>query len=393
MSATHAPTSRAEPAYSVAPDCDIANDRDPQVRQAFCRALRLMERGIAVLIQGETGTGKEVLARALHLHNQRTRRANLVSLNCASIPDTLIESELFGYARGAFSGALPGGKKGKVLQADGGTLFLDEIGDMPLEQQTRLLRVIAEREITPLGAEQSIPVDFALICATHQNLSGKIQAGEFRQDLYYRIATGVVQLPPLRERTDKAELIRNMIAAELPGRDPRQAVADDVWQLLLGHAWPGNLRQMRAVIRFACAVMDGQRIQRCDLPADFLGTAAGAFSAPSNVLPSPSAVALNAPPATPSVASGRSPASPAAPAAGFENVTPFRPRAVVREVPVDKGAEERHNVLQVLKQCRWNMTAAARELGICRPSLYRILRRLDIAPLRAQLAEGEGLLC
>jgi transcriptional regulator of acetoin/glycerol metabolism len=379
MSATHAPTSRAEPAYSVAPDCDIANDRDPQVRQAFCRALRLMERGIAVLIQGETGTGKEVLARALHLHNQRTRRANMVSLNCASIPDTLIESELFGYARGAFSGALPGGKKGKVLQADGGTLFLDEIGDMPLEQQTRLLRVIAEREITPLGAEQSIPVDFALICATHQDLSSKIQAGEFRQDLYYRIATGVVQLPPLRERTDKADLIRTMIAAELPGRDPRQAVADDVWQLLMGHAWPGNLRQMRAVIRFACAVMDGQRIQRCDLPADFLGTGVGAPSAPANALPS--------------VPFASSPVTPSAPAAGFENVTPFRPRVVVREVPVDKGAEERHNVLQVLKQCRWNMTAAARELGICRPSLYRILRRLDIAPLRAQLADGEGLLC
>lgn len=379
MSATHAPTSRAEPVNCVAPDCDIANDRDPLVRQAFRRALRLMERGIAVLIQGETGTGKEVLARALHLHNQRTRRAKLVSLNCASIPDTLIESELFGYARGAFSGALPGGKKGKVLQADGGTLFLDEIGDMPLEQQTRLLRVIAEREITPLGAEQSIAVDFALICATHQDLSGKIQAGEFRQDLYYRIATGVVQLPPLRERTDKADLIRTMIAAELPGRDPRQAVADDVWQLLMGHAWPGNLRQMRAVIRFACAVMDGQRIQRCDLPADFLGTAVGAPSAPSN--------------ARPCAPSAPSPVVPSAPAPGFENVTPFRPRAVVREVPVDKGAEERHNVLQVLKRCRWNMTAAARELGICRPSLYRILRRLDIAPLRAQLAEGEGLLC
>ena len=147
------------------PECDIAHDSDPQVHQAFRRALRLMERGIAVLIQGETGTGKEVLARALHEHSQR-HAAQLVALNCASIPETLIESELFGYSRGAFSGALPGGKKGKVAQADGGTLFLDEIGDMPFEQQTRLLRVIAEREITPLGAERSVPVNFALICAT-----------------------------------------------------------------------------------------------------------------------------------------------------------------------------------------------------------------------------------
>jgi transcriptional regulator of acetoin/glycerol metabolism len=351
------------------------------VRQAFRRALRLMERGIAVLIQGETGTGKEVLARALHLHNQQTRRANLVSLNCASIPETLIESELFGYARGAFSGALPGGKRGKVQQADGGTLFLDEIGDMPYEQQTRLLRVIAEREITPLGAEQSIPVDFALICATHQDLSARIKAGEFREDLFYRIATGVVHLPALRERTDRADLICSMVAAEMPERDPRQAIADDVWGLLMNHPWPGNLRQMRAVIRYACAVMEGQRIQRHDLPAEF----AGALTSVARGLAPDSGVS-----GTSTVRTHLSEASPLA--TGFTNVTPLRQRVPV-DMPVDKSAEERHNVLQVLKQCRWNMTAAARALGICRPSLYRILRRLDIAPLRSQLAEGEGLLC
>jgi transcriptional regulator of acetoin/glycerol metabolism len=377
MSANHALPTRAVPSHTVLADCDIANDRDPQVRQAFRRALRLMERGIAVLIQGETGTGKEVLARALHLHNQQTRRANLVSLNCASIPETLIESELFGYARGAFSGALPGGKKGKVLQADGGTLFLDEIGDMPYEQQTRLLRVIAEREITPLGAEQSIPVDFALICATHQDLSARIKAGEFREDLFYRIATGVVHLPALRERTDRADLICSMVAAEMPDRDPRQAITDEVWGLLMNHPWPGNLRQMRAVIRYACAVMEGPRIQRHDLPVEF----AGALASVARGLAPDSGASRTSPGLT--HLSGASPL-----ATGFTNVTPLRQRA-----PVDKSAEERHNVLQVLKLCRWNMTAAARELGICRPSLYRILRRLDIAPLRSQLAEGEGLLC
>ncbi|WP_260524747.1 sigma 54-interacting transcriptional regulator [Pseudomonas sp. MWU16-30317] len=375
MSANHALPTRAVPPSIVLADCDIANDRDPQVRQAFRRALRLMERGIAVLIQGETGTGKEVLARALHLHNQQTRRANLVSLNCASIPETLIESELFGYARGAFSGALPGGKKGKVLQADGGTLFLDEIGDMPYEQQTRLLRVIAEREITPLGAEQSIPVDFALICATHQDLSARIKAGEFREDLFYRIATGVVHLPALRERTDRADLICSMVAAEMPERDPRQAIADDVWGVLMNHPWPGNLRQMRAVIRYACAVMEGSRIQRHDLPEEFAGAAA--------LQPAPEIRTGTAPYSAPNT-------RPLA--TGFANVTPLRQRVPV-DMRVDKSAEERHNVLQVLKLCRWNMTAAARELGICRPSLYRILRRLEIAPLRSQLAEGEGLLC
>jgi sigma-54 dependent transcriptional regulator, acetoin dehydrogenase operon transcriptional activator AcoR len=339
-------------AASLPSDCDIANDADPQIRQAFRRALRLLERGISVLIQGETGTGKEVLARALHAHSER-RQAQLVAVNCASIPESLIESELFGYAKGAFSGALTTGKKGKVQQANGGTLFLDEIGDMPYEQQTRLLRVIAEREITPLGSEQSLPVDFTLICATHQNLSERIETGEFREDLFYRIATGVVQLPPLRERTDRAALIHSMVAHELPGSDPQQLIASDAWQLLMQHAWPGNLRQMRAVIRYACAVMEGERICRADLPADF-------------------------------IASAETP-----PLRSYPNVTPIRPaQPIPSALPEAAQGEQRQEILEVLNECRWNMSAAARELGICRASLYRVLRRLEIPPLRDQVAQG-----
>lgn len=333
------------PHTSFVPECDIAHDTDPQVRQAFRRALRLMERGIAVMIRGETGTGKEILARALHSHSQRSA-AQMVALNCASIPETLIESELFGYSRGAFSGALPGGKKGKVQQADGGTLFLDEIGDMPYEQQTRLLRVIAEREVTPLGAERSLPVNFALVCATHQDLTARVADGSFREDLFYRIATGVVELPPLRERSDRGQLLCNMVAHELPGCEPRQAISAEVWSLLMAHAWPGNLRQMRAVVRYACAVMEGSRIQRSDLPPDFL-TPQG--SAPTVARPQ------------------------------LQNVTPIRPAV---------AGDERADVLETLQSCRWNMSAAARALGICRPSLYRVLRRLDIPPLKEQLALG-----
>jgi transcriptional regulator of acetoin/glycerol metabolism len=335
-------------------DCDIANDTDPQVRQAFRRALRLLERGISVLIQGETGTGKEVLARALHEHSER-RRAQLVAVNCASIPESLIESELFGYAKGAFSGALTTGKKGKVQQAHGGTLFLDEIGDMPYEQQTRLLRVIAEHEVTPLGAERSVPVDFTLICATHQNLSERIETGEFREDLFYRIATGVVQLPALRQRTDRAELICAMVAHELPGCDPRQLITDDAWTLLMEHQWPGNLRQMRAVIRYACAVMEGDHIGRAELPADFLAQSLAC------------------------TATLRS----------YPNVTPIRANAVPTGQAIEVGqGEQRQEILDVLNECRWNMSAAARELGICRASLYRVLRRLEIPPLRDQVAQG-----
>jgi len=334
-------TDPVRPCLPAVPECDIAHDSDPLVRQAFRRALRLMERGIAVLIRGETGTGKEILARALHAHSQR-RAAQLVALNCASIPETLIESELFGYSRGAFSGALPGGKKGKVQQADGGTLFLDEIGDMPFEQQTRLLRVIAEREVTPLGAERSVPVNFALVCATHQDLAARVADGSFREDLFYRIATGVVELPPLRERNDRGELLCNMVAYELPGCDPRQ-VLSEVWALLLAHPWPGNLRQMRAVVRYACAVMEGTRIQRSDLPLDFLGQ-------------------CQAPPPLPA------------------NITPIRR-------PAQQG-HERADVLDTLHACRWNMSAAARALGIRRPSMYRVMRRLEIPPLKEPPALG-----
>ncbi|MFL6876868.1 sigma-54-dependent Fis family transcriptional regulator [Pseudomonas marginalis] len=328
------------------PGCDIAHDADPQVRQAFQRGLKLMQRGIAVLIQGETGTGKEVLARALHEHGQRSG-AQLVALNCASIPESLIESELFGYSKGAFSGALTCGKKGKVLQSDRGTLFLDEIGDMPYEQQTRLLRVISEKEVTPLGAEQSVSVDFALICATHQNLTDLVETGAFREDLFYRIATGVIQLPPLRERTDRGQLLCNMIQHEIPGCEPRNVVSADVWPLLLNHDWPGNLRQMRAVIRYACAVMEGHRIQRDDLPANFFkrATSSGSYGTPTLTL-------------------------------------------VNSAVPSPEHSGERDDVLGVLNDCRWNMSAAARSLGICRQSLYRVLRRLGIPPLKDQLANG-----
>ena len=193
------------------------------------------------------------------------------------------------------------------------------------------------------GAEKSLPVNFALICATHQNLTTRVENGFFREDLFYRIATGVVQLPPLRERTDRTELICGMVATELQGCDPRQVIASDVWPLLLNHGWPGNLRQMRAVIRYACAVMEGARIQRSDLPADFLG---------------------------------QTPVRP-----GIPNVTPIRQAS---STPL----HEREEVLGVLTDCCWNMTAAARAMGICRPSLYRVLRRLDIAPLKNQLALG-----
>jgi len=181
-------------------------------------ARRVAASSVSVMIQGATGTGKELFARALHA---ASGRAPFVALNCAAIPESLIESELFGYKSGAFTGARREGMKGTILQASGGTLFLDEIGDMPLALQTRLLRVLEEHEVVPLGADKPMKVDLRVVCASHQNLRSMIARGQFREDLYYRLNGITLELPRLAERTDKEQLIRKLLGAEtsvLPGR-------------------------------------------------------------------------------------------------------------------------------------------------------------------------------
>ncbi|OJY18668.1 sigma-54-dependent Fis family transcriptional regulator [Pandoraea sp. XJJ-1] len=332
---------------------------DARMRALLSRGKRFVDRGLPVLILGETGTGKEFLARALHEYSARRAQA-FVAINTASLPEHLVESELFGYQRGAFSGALPGGMKGKLQQADGGTLFLDEIGDMPYALQTRLLRVLSEQEVTPLGASRPVPVNVQLICATHQDLAGAVAQGTFREDLYYRIAVGVLTLPTLRERDDKRELIARMLCDEWPGLRADQAlarVAPHVLACLLSHAWPGNLRQMRAALRYACAVMAGNMLEMDDLP-------------PELVMPSPARnvdgnVAMRALEARDVVAS-----SPvAAPNEASAQASPHDHR-------------ERDRILQALAQHRWNISAAARTLGFCRASLYRKLKQLRIPHVR-----------
>jgi transcriptional regulator of acetoin/glycerol metabolism len=162
------------------------------------KMVRLLNAGIALCIEGETGCGKEFVSRTLHRHS-RWRHGKFVAINCAAIPESLIESELFGYQPGAFTGASKNGYIGKIREADGGVLFLDEIGDMPMLLQTRLLRVLQEKEVTPLGASQSAPVSFALICATHRNLTQHVADGTFREDLLYRLREFALTIPPLRK--------------------------------------------------------------------------------------------------------------------------------------------------------------------------------------------------
>ena len=207
------------------------------------RAVRLLDAGVSVLLQGETGCGKEIFARRLHAYSARAGRP-FVAVNCAALPETLIESELFGYDEGAFTGARRQGSKGLLRQAEGGVLFLDEIGDMPLALQARLLRVLQAREVTPLGGGRAVPVDFALVCATHRPLGpGDPQA--VRADLYFRIAEYTVRMPALRERADRAEVVRALWQAAgdappLPG---------EVLGRLARYDWPGNFRQLASTLR------------------------------------------------------------------------------------------------------------------------------------------------
>ncbi len=229
---------------------------------------RVIDRDIPILVLGETGTGKELLARAIHQESQRARQP-FIAVNCASIPDTLIESELFGYEEGAFTGARRKGAVGKILQANGGTLFLDEIGDMPIALQAHLLRVLQERQVVPLGSNKAMAVDVAIVCATHRNLREMIAAQTFREDLYYRLNGLAVQLPALRERSDLAALA----ALHRPARGITQpdAVGRGRRALLTRCPWPGNVRQLFNVLRTACVMAAGERtIRREHLPDDFL---------------------------------------------------------------------------------------------------------------------------
>ena len=241
---------------------------DPQLELVIDKVTRVLGRDIPIMIMGETGTGKELLAQAIHNDSPRAM-SPFVAVNCASIPETLIESELFGYEDGAFTGARKKGAVGKILQANGGTLFLDEIGDMPFSLQARLLRVLQERMVTPLGSDKSIPVNLELICATNHNLRERMARGLFREDLYYRLNGLVVKLPPLRERTDLETVVRKILSTE--AEHGRYHVSPEILALFRQHRWPGNFRQLTNLLRTAI-VMAGDETEIClrHMPDDFL---------------------------------------------------------------------------------------------------------------------------
>lgn len=240
---------------------------DSRVEKAVRQAERLLEKDIPLLIHGETGVGKEVFVKALHQASSRSQQA-FIAVNCAAIPAELVESELFGYEKGAFTGANQKGSIGLIRKADKGTLFLDEIGDMPLPTQARLLRVLQERCVQPVGSSELFPVDLRIISATNRSLREQVQIGRFREDLYYRIGGLTLELPPLRERSDKQALFKQLWQQH---REPTQwaGLSTEVLALFEQHPWPGNLRQVSSVMQVALAMAEDQPIRPEHLPDDF----------------------------------------------------------------------------------------------------------------------------
>ncbi|MBN1005560.1 sigma-54-dependent Fis family transcriptional regulator [Amphritea pacifica] len=325
-----------------------AAGKEPLLLKQASRCQRIVNKGISILLQGETGTGKEVWARALHESSDRADKP-FITLNCAAIPESLIESELFGYGAGTFTGGLKSGKVGKIQASHGGTLFLDEIGDMPIELQASLLRVLAENEIIPLGEVNPVKVSLNVICATHRDLKELVSRGDFREDLFYRISGFQVALPSLRERQDKPVIIENVLRALC--RDEENAenvqVAPEALNVLCQYQWPGNIRQLKNVLQYAMCMREGDLIQSDDLPDE--------------VFAEPAAMS--------SEAGARSYAPPSR-MVSMAGLT----EAGVEQPPLS----EKEELEQVLEQNRWVVTRAARALGISRSTLHRKIKKYNL---------------
>jgi two-component system NtrC family response regulator len=299
---------------------------DPEMLK-ICRTVeKVAPSDVSVLLLGESGTGKEVLARGLHELSPRVQE-RFVAINCAAIPENLLESELFGYEKGAFTGA---GKQtiGKIEYANKGTLFLDEIGDLPMPLQAKLLRFLQERVIERLGGRGEIPVDVRVVAATHQILSEQIKTGQFREDLFYRLSEITIRIPPLRERHGDRSLLAHVFLerfAKTQGR-PLRGFAEEALQAIEAHPWPGNVREMENTIKRAVIMTDGPHITLDDLGLQASGEADG---------------------------------------------EPLNLRQVRDEA-------ERRAVVKALARCNGNVAQASELLGVSRPTLYDLMNRFGL---------------
>ncbi|MDR0700896.1 MAG: PEP-CTERM-box response regulator transcription factor [Azoarcus sp.] len=293
----------------------------------ICRTIeRVASASVTVALFGDSGTGKEVLARGLHMLSPRAEE-RFIAINCAAIPENLLESELFGYERGAFTGAVRQ-TPGKIEIANKGTLFLDEIGDLPMPLQAKILRFLQERVIERLGGRQEIPVDVRVVCATHRDLRAQIQAGLFREDLYYRLAEIVVTLPPLRERDGDAVLLAHHFVQRFARENGRGSLqlGEDAITAIETHGWPGNVRELENCLKRAVIMADGNRITADDLGLGGVGNEA------------------------------------------LEHLN-------LRHV---RELAERQAVVRVLARTNGNIARSAEILGVSRPSLYDLMSRLGL---------------
>jgi DNA-binding NtrC family response regulator len=302
---------------------------------------RLGEQDVPILIQGESGTGKELVARALHDKGPR-RRKRFVALNCGAIPESLIDSELFGHTKGAFTGATTD-RPGVFVEADGGTLFLDEIGDMPLAVQARLLRVLQESEVRPVGGSGTRKVDVRVIAATHVDLNAAVEQGRFRQDLFYRLNVVVLRVPPLRERLDDLPLLAAHFLRKHGGQRP-PSLHPDALEAMTSYSWPGNVRELENAVLHANALHHGEVIGPESLPATISGRqrapgSASAMSVDDDVL---------------------------------EPLTDAKRRA--------SASFEKRYLIKVMEKSKGSVSEAARLAGLDRTNFRRLLQRHGIDP-------------
>ena len=326
------PEERSVPeARSVLDELDLG---DPVIARNIQAAKRLESRDIPILLLGESGTGKEFFARALHAASERADKP-FVAVNCGSLPETLLQSELFGRTGAPAPGSSTEDERGRIVQASGGTLFLDDVGALPLELQAQLLHVLEEREVLPRGSDTPVKVDIRLVSAARGSLQEKIRRGEFREDLFYRLQSLVLTLPPLRDRRDKQALVRHIFSQE-SAATPAVSLSEDLIEALCAYSWPGNIRQLRNVLRGMIALRTSDRLDSSSLPADYgIGQPLAEREATE---PSSEAQSLN---------------------------------------PLEKA--ERTALLREIDLHHGNISRVAQKLGIGRNTLYRKMRRLDIA--------------
>lgn len=311
---------------------------DTKFREIVKECLKVAKTDIPVLLTGETGTGKEVMAKALHTNSLRCDKP-FVSINCAAIPFELLESELFGYMDGAFTGAKRGGKKGKFQLANGGTIFLDEIGDMPSSMQAKLLRVLQEKEIEPLGSEKSIPLDVRVVAATRQDLEAKMKDGSFREDLYYRLSVFNIHIPPLRERGGDSLELAEFFLDELNHKyKTYKTFSKAVKAYFLKYQWPGNVREVNNVVHSAYAISTENIIDINDIPARMLQQEKPAINLDKN-------------------------------------------KKSLGQMVDDY---EKEVILELLKKHKGNCLEAAKEAGIHKSNFYRKLQKYGIKPAEVE---------